>query len=160
METLTSEHCTDLKEWRRLRAYELAQQGWKQNRIARVLGVTEGAVSQWLARARAHGLQSLQRRKPPGAKPRLTPKQKEQIKPLLQQGAPAFGFTGDLWTRGRVQAVLKDRFGVGYHVSHVGRLMRALGFSRQKPEVKATQRDEAAIADWKQSQWPRLKRGH
>lgn len=164
METLSSQpgsqHSTDLREWRRLRAYELSQQGWKQNRIAEALCVTEGAVSQWLTRARTQGLSSLKRRKPPGPRPRLTPQQREQIRPLLQQGALAFGFSGDLWTRARVQAVVQDRLGVRYHVSHIGRLLHALGFSRQRPEVKATQRDEAAIADWKQREWPRLKRGH
>jgi transposase len=158
-QTLTSQNSSDLKEWRRLRAYELSQQGWKHNRIARALDVTEGAVSQWLARVRTQGLPSLQRRKPPGRKARLSPEQKEQIKPLLAQGAPAFGFIGDVWTRRRVQAVIRDKFGVGYHVSHIGRLLHALGYSRQKPEIKATQRDEAAITDWKQREWPRLKRG-
>jgi transposase len=103
METLSSpsssQTTTDLKEWRRLRACELSQQGWKQSRIAQAIHVTEGAISQWLSRARAGGSASLRRRKPPGPKPRLSPGQKEQIRPLLAQGAPAFGFAGDVWTR-------------------------------------------------------------
>ena len=57
----------DWREARRLRAWDLHQQGWKQGRIAEALGVTQGAVSQWLARARDGGMQALYSRSPPGA---------------------------------------------------------------------------------------------
>ncbi|MGH2371033.1 MAG: helix-turn-helix domain-containing protein, partial [Chloroflexota bacterium] len=57
----------DWREGRRLRAWELAQAGWKQRTSAAALGVTEGAVSQWLARARADGVAALRHRPAPGA---------------------------------------------------------------------------------------------
>ena len=149
----------DWREGRRLRAWELAQQGWTQGAIAAALGVTQGAVSQWLKRARAGGVAALRRRTSPGTPPKLRPEQRAQVPALLAQGAEAFGFRGDLWTAPRVAAVLAARFGVQYHPAHLSRLIRALGWSVQRPVQRATQRDDVAIARWLAEAWPALKRG-
>ena len=147
----------DWREARRLRAYELQQQGWSQKTIAQALGVTPGAVCQWLSRAR-EGWQKLRHRVPPGRPSRLSTSQRAQLPPLLQRGAEAFGFRGDFWTRARVAQVIFEQWGVSYHEVHVGRLLKQLGWSRQKPVTRATQRDEEAIEEWKHKTWPRLKK--
>jgi transposase len=79
-----------LNEWRRLRAWALAEEGWSGRAIAQALGVTPGAVSQWLKRARAGGAQALAHRVPPGSAPRLTPEQLAQLPRLLSYGAAAY----------------------------------------------------------------------
>lgn len=148
----------DWREGRRLRAWELHQQGWKQKDIAAALGVTPGAVSQWLTRGRAGGLERLRRQPPPGATPRLSADQRAELRDLLAQGAEAFGFLGAVWTSNRVTAVIKRWFGVSYHRAHVSRLLRTLGVSVQHPIVRATQRDEAVIQAWWDARWPALKK--
>jgi transposase len=145
-----------LNEWRRLRAWALAQEGWSGRAIARALGVTPGAVSQWLKRARAGGAQALVHRMPPGSAPRLTAEQRVQLPALLAHGAEAYGFLGDVWTSRRVAAVIKQEFGVAYHRAHVSRLLRQIGWSVQKPLRRATQRDEQAIERWTTERWPAL----
>ncbi len=65
---------------------------------------------------------------------------------MLAPGAEHYGLLGDVWTSKRVAEVIERTFGVRYNVSHVRRLLHALGFSAQKPTVKATQRNEEAIA--------------
>jgi transposase len=149
---------SDWREGRRLRAWELKQQGWTQQAIAAALGVTPGAVSQWLRRARDGGGAALRRRVAPGPMPRLTAEQRARIPELLARGAEAFGFRGEVWTARRVTAVIRGEFGVGYHPNHVGKLLRAAGWSTQKPVRRATQRDEAAIAAWHAERWPALKK--
>jgi transposase len=148
----------DLSEWRRFRAWELAQQGWKQCAIATALGVTEGAVSQWLKRAREGGRDALRRRIAPGPSHRLTPEQRAQLPALLAKGAEAHGFRGNVWTAPRITAVIQREFGVRYHPSHVNRLVRALGLSVQQPEVNAAQRDQAAVDAWFDARWPALEK--
>jgi transposase len=148
----------DWREGRRLRAWELHQQGWKQKDIAAALGVTPGAVSQWLKRGRTDGVERLRRQPPPGASPRLSPEQRSELRALLAQGAEAFGFIGQVWTSKRVAAVIKRFLGVSYHRAHVSRLLRAWGFSVQKPIVRAAQRDDAVIAAWWDARWPELKK--
>jgi transposase len=146
------------QEGRRLRAWELYQQGWTQQHIAEALGVTQGAISQWLKRATLHGVEVLRDHPAPGAKPLLSVDQHAQLVALLLEGAEAFGFHGEVWTCGRVAQLIKEQFGVSYHPDHVGRLLRQLGWSPQRPIVHATQRDEAGIASWYAERWPALKK--
>ena len=148
----------DWREGRRLRAWELHKQGWKQKAIASALGVTQGAVSQWLARGRDGGVAALRTRTSPGAPARLSAMQLAQLPALLARGAPAFGFLGDVWTCARVAEVIKREFGVAYHPDHVGRLLRTIGWTVQKPVEQATQRDDDAIAVWREEQWPEIKK--
>jgi len=147
------------REGRRLRAWALKQQGWSQQRIAEALGVTPGAVSQWMRRGGAGGVEAPQSRPRPGAEPRLTMEQRAQIPLLLARGAEAFGFRGDVWTAKRVAVVIRREFRVRYHPNHVGKLLRAAGWSVQKPIARASQRNEAAIEAWRTERWPVLKRG-
>jgi transposase len=150
---------TNWKELRRLRAWQLKHKGWSQRQIAEALGVSEAAVSQWLKRARAGGPEALRHRAPPGAPRRLSAEQLAQLPALLQRGAEAYGFRGQVWTRARIAALIQLEFGVSYHPRHVGRLCQALRWSPQKPARRARQRDEAAIAHWREEIWPALKRG-
>lgn len=152
------DHSTDWREARRLQAWELHQKGWRQNRIAEALGVTTGAVSQWLKRAREGGVEALHTRKAPGPTPRLTAEQRAQIPELLQRGAESFGFRGDIWTCARVAEVIRREFGVSYHPAHISRVLRECGWSLQKPIRRASQRDEEAIAAWVQDRWPEVKK--
>jgi transposase len=157
--TLSSQQATNWREGRRLRALELKERGWKQAEIAEALGVTEGAVSQWMKRAREEGAQALRHKPPPGAPSRLSDEQRARLPELLAQGAEAHGFRGEVWTCERVAIVIRKEFGVSYHPAHVSRVVRALGLSLQKPQRRAEQRNEEAIDNWKDKKWPSLKKG-
>lgn len=148
----------DWREERRKRAWELKQGGWSQKEIAEALGVTEGAVSQWMKSARAGGEEALKAHPAPGAKPRLTAEQQAQIPAVLAKGASAYGFAGEVWNSRRLAVALKREFGVNYHPDHCGYLVRKMGYSMQKPLERATQRNEQAIEDWKTRDFPRLKK--
>ena len=92
----TTPQPTDWREGRRLRAWDLYQQGWPQKQIAVALGVTQGAVSQWIARGRAGGADSLRNRSRKGATAKLTQEQRERLPELLKRGAEAYDFVGDV----------------------------------------------------------------
>jgi transposase len=159
MEKTLSSEATNWREGRRLRALELKERGWKQSHIAEALGVTEGAVSQWMKRAREEGVEALRHKPPPGAPSRLSEDQRAKLPELLAQGAQAHGFKGEVWTCQRVAVVIRREFGVSYHPAHVSRVVRMLGLSLQKPQRRAEQRDEEAIDNWKEKKWPSLKKG-
>ena len=148
----------DWREGRRLRAWDLHQQGWTQTKIAEAMGVTQGAVSQWIKRGTRGGRDALHRQPAPGSTPRLSLEQRQQLKQLLRQPATAFGFIGDVWTTKRIAALIKEHFGVSYHAAHVSRIVRALDLTPQLPQVRATQRDEDSIPAWQQETWPVLKK--
>ena len=94
----------------------------------------------------------------PGRPPKLDARSKEKLRRLLLKGAEAHGFPTDLWTCPRVAELIRRTFRVSYHVDHVGRLLRTLGWSPQKPERRARERDEQAIQRWVRVDWPRVKK--
>jgi transposase len=148
----------EVAEFRRLRAWDLKERGWKQRAIAQALGVTDGAVSQWFKRGRDGGVAALRRRKPKGGIAKLTALQWVQLPEVLDRGAEAFGVVGQVWTTRRIAFVIQREFGVRYSRGHISKLMAKLRRSVQKPAVRATQRNEAAIDRWKTERWPELKK--
>ena len=151
----------ELENWfegRRLRAFELSQQGWRPVRIAEALGVSRAAVSQWLEMARRGGIDALHARPHFGASARLTEPQKSLIPEFLSHGAEAYGFRGAVWTCDRVATVIAHEFGVQYHKAHVSRILKQLGWTPQQPITKAIQRDDEAIERWRDEVWPELKK--
>src|SRR5690242_138110 len=108
----TDEDRGDWKEWRRRRAWELYQQGWSQKEIAQALGVTQGAVSQWMKVGREQGTEGLRGQIAQGATSRLSPDQLAQLPVLLARGAEAYGFRGEVWTTERVAKLIHKQFGV------------------------------------------------
>jgi len=147
------------REGRRLRAWELKSAGWSQREIADALGVTEGAVSQWMKRAREGGVQALLNKPRPGRPRKLDRKGLHALEVLLREGAEALGFRGNVWTSHRIAAVISSELGISYHPNHVFRIMRAIGWSCQKPVRRARQRDEGRIEHWRKQRWPELKKG-
>jgi transposase len=106
----------------------------------------------------ADGAVGLKAKPVPGCPPKLTAPQRQRIPTLLVRGALAWGFRTDLWTTPRIADVIRRQFGVRYHPAHVGRLLIDLGWSCQKPERRALERDERAIADWKGPIWRAIKK--
>ncbi len=138
-------------------AWHLKQLGWKQRQIAVALGVREGTVSRWIARARRDGPTALLSHPAHGRPAKLRPDQLRLVPDFLSHGAEAYGFRGEVWTCARVAKVIEEEFGVSYHKSHVSRLLKELGWMPQMPIARAIQRDEQEIERWRIEVWPRLK---
>lgn len=145
-------------EQRRARAMALLQEGLAPVEVAHRLGVDRRSVRRWKAAHRAHGVSGIAAKPAPGRPCALGEKERRRLEALLLKGAEAAGFPTDLWTCPRVARLIRERFDVDYHVDHVGRLLHALGFSPQKPERRAIERDEAAIQQWVKARWPRVKK--
>ena len=79
-------------------------------------------------------------------------------KGLLKKGAVHAGYANDLWTCRRVADLIGKSFGVSYDPDHVWRILHSLGWTAQKPEARARERDEAAIQRWRKKDWPRIKK--
>jgi len=141
-----------------MRATVLIRKSWKQSEVAEALGVTKGAVSQWIKKYETEGRKALRSIPRKGAPPRLTPAQKNQLPELLSRGAESYGFRGQVWTCARVRTVIEQEFGVSYHKHHVARIMKEIGWTPHKPIVRASQRNEAEIERWRSEVWPRLKK--
>jgi transposase len=145
-------------ERRRRRALALLADGASITAVARRLGCSHSSVILWRDRVRRRGLDALRARPVPGRPPKLTARQLRRIPRLLLRGPMAWGFATELWTTTRVASVIRREFGVQFHRAHVSRLLHRLEWSSQKPERRAAERDEVAIARWKRYRWPAIKK--
>jgi len=145
-------------EWRRLRAIELLNGGYQPVEVARMVGVDRRSVRRWNAAYRVGGNKALKAKPPPGRPAKLTTRQRKQLTDELLKGAMAAGFPTDLWTCPRVAEMIARRFRVQYHVDHIGRLLRSLGFTPQKPQRRSMERNEQKIQRWVKQEWPRIKK--
>ena len=145
-------------EDRRFEALNLYRKGLSQADIARQFRVSRAAVCQWLKRARKKGHAALRRKPRPGRPPKLTASQRRSLLKLLASGAEHAGYTTQLWTAERIRRLVLERFGARYHVNHVPKLLRACGWSYQRPTGRAIERDEAEVRRWVREDWPRIKK--
>lgn len=145
-------------ERRRIEAIKLLEGGLQPVAVARLVGVDRRSVRRWNAAYREKGRKGLKATPNPGPTPKLDKTSRKELVKTLLKGAKANGFPTGLWTCPRVVKLLHDRFGVDYHVDHVGRLLHTLGFSPQKPQRRAIERNETKIRRWVREEWPRIKK--
>lgn len=146
-------------EMRRRIAAEMLKKGMSIRAVARIVHASPASVLEWKRRLEAYGDEGLKARPVPGAPSRLTAEQKKALLDVLAKGAQASGYSTDYWTLERVAEVIEKLYGVRYHPSHVWRLLRQANWSAQKPERRARERDEARIKQWREEDWPRIKKG-
>jgi len=145
-------------EQRRRLGVSLLEEGMKPAKVAKVVGTSRASVTRWRQAYEDHGQEGLKAKPHPGKPRRLRTKQRERLAKLLLQGARKHGYSTDLWTLARVGEVIAVNFGVEYHPGHVWHVLRSMRWSSQKPERRARERDEQAIATWRQQDWPRIKK--
>ncbi len=145
-------------EARRRRAADLLGQGKGTNEVARLVGASPSSVSRWKKAMRRRGPDALAAKPHPGPKPRLSNAQKRRLVLRLKKGALAAGYDSDLWTCRRVRDLIGKTEGVWYDFNHVGRILHTLGFSVQKPQARARERDEEAIERRRKRDGPRIKK--
>jgi transposase len=145
-------------EKRRLQAGKLFAKDCSAPAVARRLGVARQVAYRWKEAWEQGGRAALASKGPAGPKPRLTAKQTQQVVKALLAGPVARGYKTALWTLPRVALLIKELTGVVYHPGHVWRLLGASGFSCQRPERRAIERNDRAIRRWKQTVWPALKK--
>ena len=146
-------------ERRRRRAIGLLQKGQTYRGVAHILGASLSSVVRWFQAYKRGGFRSLRSKPTPGRPCRLSAGQKKSLARVLLRGAQAAGYSTELWTLRRIGEVIRRQFGVRYSISAIRRLLVVdMNWSTQKPERRATQRDEPTIAQWKRKEWVRIKK--
>lgn len=140
-------------------AGRLLPEGSDVGEVAEIVGASLSSVKGWRRAVEKGGLEALIAKPHPGRKPRLNAKQKQQLLKILLAGPLKAGYHNDLWTCRRMAEVIAKNFGVLYHPDHVWKILHSLGWTCQKPEQRARERDEAAIQRWRTKEWPRKKGG-
>ncbi len=139
-------------------AARLLQRGLSEAEVARRVGVHRQSVNRWAQHLAKDGRRALKRAPRTGRPPGLTAPDLRRIARGLKQGPEALGYRTSLWTAWRVADLIERECGVTYSSVHAWRILRALGWTPQRPAGRALERNEAAIAHWKRVRWPELKK--
>jgi transposase len=143
-------------EARRRIAARLFERGVSLTEVAAAVGSSISSAHRW-RKAWKHG--SKLRSKPhPGRASKLSASQGRELVAALKRGTRSCGYAPDGWTGPLVRDLIRRLFGVEFHPEYVPRLLHRLGWSPQKPERRARERNEAEIARWRRESWPRLKK--
>ena len=146
------------QEAKRLAGMRLLERGQSVMQVSRALGTAHSTVSAWKVRLETEGPKAIKDKPRSGRPPKLDPAQRDELIQCLEGGALAHGYSSDLWTLPRVKRLIRDRFGVHFHVNSLGELLRSLGFSPQKPARRSRQRDSEKVKEFREVRWPKLKK--
>jgi len=136
----------------------LRKTGLSTRAVANVIGCAPASVTRWEQDFDKDGPAGLDPKPQGGSRPKLSDKQREELKQTLIKGARAAGFPTELWTLSRVKKVVEKEFDVTYHIGHLWRVLRELGFSAQKPAKRAREQDETAVETFRAKAWPAVKK--
>jgi transposase len=145
-------------EIRRLEAGKLFRKGLTQAEVVRRLGANQQSVSRWYHQWKEGGMAALRSSASVGRPPLTTERQLQAVERALLKGPVANGFPNELWTLPRVVVVVERITGVTYSPGHAWKLMRRLGWTRQRPARRASARNDEQIAHWVKTEWPRIKK--
>ena len=140
---------------RRKRGLALLKDGLTTKQVASRIGTSVRTVQRW-AKDKRDGVQ--RERRKPGPKPRLKERQLQRLVRQLQRGARAHGYADDHWTLDRIAHLIWTVFRIRFHPSGVWFVMQRMGWSSQKPTRQALQRDDDAIEEWIETEWPRIEK--
>ena len=145
-------------ERRRELAVARVAEGHSQAQVAAILGVHHNTVSRWVCTARGQGSDALKAKPTPGRPRKLSARQEKIVLGWVAKPPTSFGFPTDLWTSRRLAALIEQRWGIRFNSNYLVEWLRVRKHTPQKPDQPARERDEAAIARWKEQDWPRLQK--
>jgi transposase len=145
-------------EQRRFRALSLLKEGLLPGEISKRIGVDRRSVRRWKAEYRKRGQSALKATPVPGRPSKLSANDKKRLEKILFKGAKRCGYPTDLWTCPRIVQVISKTFHLNYHPDHLGRMLHIMGWSPQKPERRAKERNERDIARWIKTDWQDIKK--
>lgn len=150
----------DLEVRRRTAVKLVVEGGFSHRQAASAVGAVPSSVSGWVAAFRADGEHGLAPKPESTVRPRrLDDGQMDRLAEIIASGASKHGFSSDLWTLSRIKVVVEREFGESFHIGHLHRIVRSLGFSSQKPERRAREQDPSAVDAFRKDTWPSLGKG-
>jgi transposase len=143
----------------RLRAVQLLKEGNEAALVARMFGVSRAILFRWQNKYDEGGPAALETKKTPGPASRLSPTQISKLYAIITGCDPRqLQFDFGLWTRKIIRDLIRQEFGVKFSEVQVGRLLKKMGLSAQRPLYRAYQQDPERVEEWKKVIYPRIRK--
>ena len=138
---------------------EASEAGFRQSKIASMYSLHQSTVCRLMKRYRANGCQlPLPHSSTASAKPALSAADELSLKEILSAGALSQGYESDYWDRKRIKGLIRDKFGIDYHISHISKVLNRLNYTLQKPKRRDYRQDAAQQEKWINDSLPALKK--
>ena len=147
----------EVLETYRFRAIDLHKKGKQIKDIAEFFGVHRCAVSHWITSYNRSGKKTLKSIKSTGRPSKLNEREINELLTFFEDDAMEYGFETPLWTCRKIQKIVKQRFDKKLHTTNIMRWIKKLNITNQKPQRRASQRDEKAVAKWLREEWPKIQ---
>lgn len=142
----------------RIRAVKRVEAGESPEAVVKALGFHRSCIYEWIAKYRDGGVAALKTKAINGRPPKLDGNQLRKLFRMIHDKDPLqYKFPFALWTCAMIRKLIKNEFSVKLSDVSVGRLLKKLGFTPQKPLHKAYQKDEVLVNQWVTSEFPRIK---
>src|SRR5216117_1934598 len=137
----------------------VAEDGEAPSEVMKSLGLCRTTIYPWLRKYEDAGMEALVEKIAQGPQPKLTQKQRQQVKRwILGKDPRQYGFDFGLWSRRIVRELLEEKLGIELGLTAVGRLLASLDITPQKPLRRAYERDPQRVALWLKETYPKLKK--
>ena len=138
-------------------AVKRVEAGESPEAVAQGLGINRRTIYRWLEAYHYGGEEALKAKPIPGAPPKLDAKQMAKLSRIIHTKNPLqLKFDYALWTLAMIRELIRWEFDVKLSEVSVGRLMKRLGFTPQRPLYRAWQQDEALVAQWRETEYPKI----
>ncbi len=143
----------------RIKAVQRVEDGESPEEVIDLLGFHRSCIYRWIAQYRESGFEGLKKKSASGKQPKLNGQQLQKLYKIITSKNPIqLKFEFALWTRSMIRQVIRDEFNIGLSDVSVGRLLRKLGLSPQKPLRRAYQRDEEKVTAWQEKAYPEIRK--
>jgi len=145
------------KEQLRIAAVRRVDAGESPEAVAAGMCVNRRQIYRWIDAFHYGGEDALKAKPIPGAPPKLTAKQMAKLSRIVREKNPLqLRFEYALWTLAIIRELIRREFAVNLSEVSVGRLMRRLGFSPQRPLYRAWQQDHKLVDEWRTQEFPKI----
>ena len=142
----------------RIRAVLRVEAGESPEDVIRTLGFGRTVIYNWLAKYREGGIDALRAKPISGRPPKMTGRQIQWVYATVTSKNPLqLRFEFALWTRSMIRELIREKFGVRLSEVSVGRMLRKLGLSPQKPLRRAYERDPKLVESWREKEFPKIR---
>jgi len=149
----------DVLEAIRIRAVHQVEQGESPETVIKALGMNRRTIYKWIARYREGGTTALKATPLSGRPLKLDGVKLQWIyRTVVMKNPLQLRFPFALWTREMVKELIERRYGIRLSVVSVGRLLKKLGLTCQKPIMKAFQQDPVMVQQWLEEEYPKIKK--
>lgn len=145
----------------RRQAIRLHEAGLTRLKIAERLEVHRNTVGEWIAHYKSEGITSLQAQKrgpKPGRLMQLSESEQKRVRKAITDHCPdQLKLPFALWTREAVRDLIERYTEQRLDLRQVGRYLKRWGFTPQRPAKQAYQRNERAVKQWLETDYPAIK---